>query len=90
MARMARAVAVGIPHHVTERGNRRQQTFFCEGDYQTYISLMAEWCSRYGVEIWAYCLMPNRAFNRSPISRGWFEASPWGSPSAIHPSGQFL
>jgi len=53
MARMARAVAVGIPHHVTQRGNRRQQTFFCEDDYQTYISVMAEWCSRYGVEIWA-------------------------------------
>jgi putative transposase len=56
---MARAVAVGIPHHVTQRGNRRQQTFFCEEDYQTYISLMAERCSRYRVEIWAYCLMPN-------------------------------
>lgn len=52
MARMARAVAVGIPHHVTQRGNRRQQTFFCEDDYQTYILLVAEWCSRYGVEIW--------------------------------------
>ena len=59
MARMARAVATGIPHHVTQRGNRRQQTFFWEGDYQTYLSLMAEWCSRYAVEIWAYCLMPN-------------------------------
>lgn len=56
---MARAVAEGIPHHVTQRGNRRQQTFFCEDDYQTYISLMAEWCSRHGVEIWGYCLMPN-------------------------------
>jgi len=59
MARMARAVAEGIPHHVTQRGNRRQQTFFCEDDYQTYISLMAEWCSRHGVEIWGYYLMPN-------------------------------
>jgi putative transposase len=51
MARMARAVAVDVPHHVTQRGNRRQQTFFCEDDYQVYISLMAEWCSRYEVEI---------------------------------------
>lgn len=23
------------------------------------MALMAEWCSRLGVEIWAYCLMPN-------------------------------
>jgi len=59
MTRMTRAVAVGGRYHVTQRGNRRQQTFFCEGDYQTYLSLMAEWCSCYGVEIWAYCLMPN-------------------------------
>jgi putative transposase len=34
-------------------------TFFCDEDYQTYISLMAEWCRKCGVEIWAYCLMPN-------------------------------
>ena len=24
-----------------------------------YITLMAEWCQQCGVEIWAYCLMPN-------------------------------
>ena len=49
----------GIPHHVTQRGNRRQQTFFADEDYQAYLDLMAEWCGRCGVEIWAYCLMPN-------------------------------
>ena len=48
-----------MPHHVTQRGNRRQQTFFNEGDYQVYLELMAEWCQKEGVEIWAYCLMPN-------------------------------
>jgi putative transposase len=56
---MARAVAAGYPHHITQRGNRRQQTFFCDEDYNTYISLMAEWCKKQHVEIWAYCLMPN-------------------------------
>lgn len=59
MARMARVVVSGYPHHVTQRGNRRQKTFFCEGDYQTYIELMSEWTKRCGLEIWAYCLMPN-------------------------------
>ncbi|MEO5347889.1 MAG: transposase [Magnetococcus sp. YQC-9] len=59
MARIARIVAPGLPHHVTQRGNRRQQTFFEEQDYQVYLDLMAEWCSRCGVEVWAYCLMPN-------------------------------
>ncbi len=59
MVRLARVVAPGLPHHVTQRGNRRQQTFFCDADYRDYLALMAEWCGRRGVEIWAYCLMPN-------------------------------
>ncbi len=59
MARLARAVAPGVPHHVTQRGNRSQQTFFEDDDYRAYIDLMAEWCGRQGVAVWAYCLMPN-------------------------------
>ena len=59
MARIARVVAPGIPHHVTQRGNRRQPVFFNDSDYQLYIGLMAEWCRRQQVEVWAYCLMPN-------------------------------
>src|SRR5271169_6739696 len=59
MARLARVVAPGLPHHVTQRGNRRQRTLFCDEDYQTYLELMAEWCAAHEVEIWAYCLMPN-------------------------------
>ena len=52
-------MAPGFPHHVTQRGNRRQQTFFKNEDYEIYIGLMAEWCARFDVLIWAYCLMPN-------------------------------
>lgn len=59
MARIARAVAPGVPHHVTQRGNRRQQAFFNDEDYQSYLNLMSEWCARFRVEVWAYCLMPN-------------------------------
>jgi putative transposase len=59
MARIARVVVPGIPHHVTQRGNRRQKTFFNDSDYRAYIDLMAEPRSRQGVEVWAYCLMPN-------------------------------
>ncbi len=59
MARLARVVVPGYPHHITQRGNRRQQTFFSDEDYEEYISLMADWCSRLGVRIWFYCLMPN-------------------------------
>ncbi len=59
MARMARAVVPSLPHHITQRGNRRQRTFFCADDYLLYMALTAEWCDRYGVQVWAYCLMPN-------------------------------
>lgn len=59
MARLARVVIPGLPHHITQRGNRRQQTFFNDGDYAAYLELMSEWCRDQGVEIWSYCLMPN-------------------------------
>ena len=59
MARIARVVAPGYPHHITQRGNRRQQIFFSDEDYIAYIELMAEWCKKYKVDIWAWCLMPN-------------------------------
>ena len=59
MARIARVVASGYPHHVTQRGNRRQQTFFSEDDYREYLRLMSASCARTGTEVWAYCLMPN-------------------------------
>lgn len=59
MPRIARIIAPGIPHHVTQRGNRRMETFFRDEDYQAYLALMAEWCRKYNVAIWAYCLMPN-------------------------------
>lgn len=41
MARIARVIVPGIPHHITQRGNRRQQTFFCDEDYRSYISFIA-------------------------------------------------
>lgn len=59
MARRARVVVPGAPHHVTQRGNRRQQTFFCEADYRMYLRIAAECFRAAGVEVWAYCLMPN-------------------------------
>ena len=59
MARIARVIAPGYPHHITQRGNRRQTVFFNEDDYQAYIELMSHWCQKHHVDIWAWCLMPN-------------------------------
>ena len=58
MARLPRMVLPGIPHQVTQRGNRRERTFFEEGDYALYLDLLADAAERHGVEVWSYCLMP--------------------------------
>ena len=42
MARLARVVIPGIPHHVTQRGNGRARTFFEDGDFALYLDLLAE------------------------------------------------
>ena len=59
MARLARIVVADIPHHVTQRGNRRQEVFFCAADYRTYLELLSTYAVKAGTDIWAYCLLPN-------------------------------
>jgi putative transposase len=59
MVRLPRLVLPGLPYHVTQRGNRRQQTFFEETDYALYRDLLAAAADKAGAEIWCYCLMPN-------------------------------
>ncbi len=39
---MARIVVPDHPHHVTQRGNRRQPIFFEDGDHALYRDLLAE------------------------------------------------
>lgn len=59
MARRARMIIPGAPHHVTQRGNRREPIFLQPGDEVVYLSLMSQQLRRYGVACWSYCLMPN-------------------------------
>ena len=59
MSRLSRIVLPGVPHHITQRGNGRQRTFFEDGDYALYLDLLAESASRARAQIWSYCLMPN-------------------------------
>lgn len=59
MARLARYVVPGVPHHVTQRGNGRQQTYFSDADYAAYRELLREHCAANGVEVWSWVLMPN-------------------------------
>jgi putative transposase len=59
MARIARAVLPGAPHHITQRGNFGQTIFESAEDRQKYLEWLAENAARYGVAFWAYCLMSN-------------------------------
>lgn len=59
MPRIARFVWPGVPHHVTQRGNRRGQVFFSDADHQTYLALLREYTIRHQIAVLAYCLMPN-------------------------------
>jgi len=56
---MARTVFAGVPHHITQRGNRRDDVFFVEADRQRYLDLLKEYSEEKGLEILAYCLMTN-------------------------------
>ncbi len=59
MPRLSRAVFAGIPHHITQRGNRREDIFFTDEDREAYLSWLKEYSDRYEVEILAWCLMTN-------------------------------
>ena len=59
MPRIARIVAEGFPHHITQRGNRRQKVFFSESDYQRYLDLLRSHSKLFSLDIESYCLMPN-------------------------------
>lgn len=59
MPRLARIVVPGLPHHVTQRGNRREQVFFGDDDYIAYFDMLRTSVAAAGSEVWAWCLMPN-------------------------------
>jgi putative transposase len=59
MPRLSRTVFAGVPHHITQRGNRREDIFFTEEDREAYQAWPKEYCEKFGVEILAYCLMTN-------------------------------
>jgi len=59
MARLARVVCPGCPHHVTQRGNRRQDVFYTEYDYLEFIDLLQSSCAKAGLDVWAYAMMTN-------------------------------
>lgn len=59
MPRLARTVFPAVPHHITQRGNRREDVFFIHEDRVAYLEWLDDYGTKYGVEVLAYCLMTN-------------------------------
>ena len=59
MPRIARVVAVGVPHPITQRGNHRAVTFFSDADRELYLELLTEYFQLHHVDLLGYCLMSN-------------------------------
>jgi len=59
MPRTSRVIVPGIPHHIIQRGNRKQAVFFNDIDRLYYLRLLKEHSLIYGLKILAYCLMEN-------------------------------
>jgi putative transposase len=59
MPRRARFVLPGTPHHITQRGNRRQNVFFSNQDRSRYLELVRQHSLRHNLRILAWCLMTN-------------------------------
>jgi len=80
MARIARIVVVNIPHHIVQRGNRRQQVFFNDDDRKAYLDYLKIYAKPAGIHFWAYCLMDNHVHiiaepdNQKSFAFGFSEA----------------
>jgi len=59
MSRQARVVAEGVPHHITQRGNNRRQTFLQDEDRRFYIEALRAKSKQHGLVVLGYCLMTN-------------------------------
>jgi REP-associated tyrosine transposase len=59
MARLARVIAVDMPHHVTQRGNARRLILDSDSDRLVYLELLRHYCGLYELSLLGYCPMSN-------------------------------
>jgi putative transposase len=78
MPRTARASVGGLCYHVINRGNARSHVFHDSSDYQAFVRLISEACTRLPLNVLAVCLMPNhihlvlRPYGNMDLSR-WMQ-----------------
>ena len=51
MPRVARIELAGFPHHITQRGNNRQNVFFVDDDRRIYLEILREQAEKYGLTV---------------------------------------
>jgi len=59
MARLPRLIAIGVPHHITQRGTNREWAFFTDADREVYLSLLRTSAQQARLRILTHCLMSN-------------------------------
>src|SRR3990172_7738587 len=59
MPGIARAVAIGYPHHIIQRGNNRGKVFHDPEDRKQYLTLLKKYSGKWNSPVLAYCLMSN-------------------------------
>jgi putative transposase len=59
MARLARVIAVDTPHHVTQRGNARQNILASDSDKLVYLQLFEHYSRLHQLVVFGYSLMSN-------------------------------
>jgi len=59
MARLARVIATGVPHHITQRGNARRFILQTEAERQVYLDRLRQSADLYSISVLGYCLMSN-------------------------------
>lgn len=80
MPKFARLVVPGCPHHIIQRGNRRQKVFFSDEDRVFYLKLLKRHADKFGIAIQAFCLMENHVHliavpkEKTSLARGIGEA----------------
>jgi putative transposase len=84
MPARGRIVIPELPHHIIQRGNRRQKVFFCDQDRQLYVKLLLKYARKAGVVFWAYCLMENHVHFIAVPSNERSLAAAFGSTHKVY------
>jgi putative transposase len=60
-----RLVIPDRPHHITQRGTKRQDVFFTDAHRLSYLALLKHYATKYGTRFWGYSLMNNHVHHVS-------------------------